>query len=338
MDQSKTTIPIEEAEQLLRDVAQKLGYNSDHASNISHHLIDTELRGFRVAGLARMLSIADRIAGKPPAQEYRVVKDGPATAQIDGQDTLGYIVAHAATRLVIEKAKKIGVAVVGAHGTYYTGMLSYYAEMAAAEDLVTIIASNTTPWVAPEGTYRPLVGTNPFAIGFPTEGVPIIYDIGTSKIIHAEAMLARRLGQKIPEDSAFNTDGEPTTDPQEALDGALAVWGGAKGSGLAMAVQLLGVLAGSPALPPEMTDFGFFIVAIDPKMFRPVDEYKEQVETMKRAVSEAPSAAGSKGSVRMPFQRSHRQREERRAEGVVEVDSEVLVRLRQIAAGSQSRL
>lgn len=105
-----------------------------------------------------------------------------------------------------------------------------------------------------------------------------------------------------------------------------------------MAVQLLGVLVGSPALPPEMTDFVFLIIAIDPKMFRPVEQYKEQVETMKRAVSEAPSAAGSKGSVRMPFQRSHRQREERRADGVVEVDSEVVVRLRQIAAGSQSRL
>lgn len=58
----------------------------------------------------------------------------------------------------------------------------------------------------------------------------IIYDIGTSKIIHAEAMLARQFGQKIPEDSAFNANGESTTDPQEALDGALAVWGAQKGA------------------------------------------------------------------------------------------------------------
>lgn len=334
MDRSKITVSNQDARQLLGEVAQRLGYNFDHASIISHHLMDTELRGFRVAGLARMLSIADRLAGKPPAQEYHVTQEGPATAQIDGQDTLGYIVAHAATRLAIEKARKIGVGIVGANGTYYTGMLSYYAEMAAAENLVTIIASNTTPWVAPEGTYRPLVGTNPFAIGFPTTGVPIIYDIGTSKIIHAEAMLARRLGQTIPENSAFNVAGEPTTDPQEALDGALAVWGGAKGSGLAMAVQLLGVLAGSPALPSEMTDFGFLIVAVDPKMFRPVKEYKEQVDAMKAAVSKAPSLSGSEQSVRMPFERSNGQRQARVADGVVEVDSEVIARLRQIAAGS----
>jgi LDH2 family malate/lactate/ureidoglycolate dehydrogenase len=56
----------------------------------------------------------------------------------------GYLVGYEATELAIKKCKQVGVAVVGASGTYYTGMLSYYAEMAAAEDLVTVIASHCT--------------------------------------------------------------------------------------------------------------------------------------------------------------------------------------------------
>ena len=171
----KIEFPLEEAERLAQSSLCKLGYTDDQSKKISHHLIDSELRGFGIAGLARILSIADRLAGSKPATTTKITRDAPATAQIDGQDTLGYLVGYEATELAIKKCKEVGVAVVGANGTYYTGMLSYYAEMAAAENLVTVISSHCTPWVAPEGTFKPLLGTNPFAIGIPSAGTPIIY-------------------------------------------------------------------------------------------------------------------------------------------------------------------
>jgi delta1-piperideine-2-carboxylate reductase len=205
-------------------------------------------------------------------------------------------------------------------------MLSYYAEMAAAEDLISVIASNCSPWVAPEGTYKPLVGTNPFCIGVPTDGVPIIYDIGTSRIIHAQVMLAMRKGEQLPPDTAFDEHGNVTTDPEEALKGALAVWGGAKGSGLAVAVQLLGILAGSPALPPNLEDFGFFIMAIDPSRFRPMGDFKREVGNLITAFHEAPSVSGA--ALRMPFERSNRRREETRKEGTLEIDDVVVEKLK----------
>ena len=173
--ESKVKFPLDEAEKLAYQSLCKLGYNEDQSNKIGHHLIDSELRGFGIAGLARILSIADRLAGSKPATTTEITRDAPATAQIDGQDTLGYLVGYEATALAIKKCKEVGVAVVGANGTYYTGMLSYYAEMAAAEDLVTIIASHCTPWVAPEGTYKPLLGTNPFCVGIPSAATPIIY-------------------------------------------------------------------------------------------------------------------------------------------------------------------
>lgn len=205
--------------------------------------------------------------------------------------------------------------------------------MAASEDLVTVIASNCTPWVAPAGTHKPLLGTNPFCIGIPASRTPIIYDIGTSKIIHAEVMLARRLGQTLPEDVLYNAEGNSITDPNEcfngpggALSAALAVWGGAKGSGLALAVQLLGIVAGSPALPPSLEDFGFLIMMVNPAMFRAMEEFKAEVEKMREAYHGAPTE--SREGLRVPFERSDRVRKEGRERGWIEVDEGVVQRLK----------
>lgn len=324
-------LSITDAERLATDVLLKIGYTESDTQKIVHHLVDSELRGFGIAGLARILSIIDRLGGAKPASSLKILQDAPAVARIDGQDTLGYLVGHAATELAISKAETCGIAAVGANNTYYTGMLSYYAEMAAAHDLVTIIASNCSPWVALEGTYKPLVGTNPFCISFPSSSTPIIWDVGTSKIIHAQVMLARRLGTDLPPGTAFNAAGEETINPQEALNGALAIWGGAKGSGLAVAVQLLGTLAGSPALPPEMKDFGFLIITLNPAMFRPMEEFKREVDSFVEACHQAP-VHPDKSSVRLPFERSNRQRAEARDSGHIEVEAEVVEKLKNYLA------
>jgi delta1-piperideine-2-carboxylate reductase len=322
-------ITIQDAEQLANTVLQKLGYSKEDAAITTHHLLDSQLRGYPAAGLARILSIADRLGGKPPASQMEVTREAPATAQLDGKDTLGYLVAHKATQMAIEKAKKVGVGVVGASGTWYTGMLCYYAEMAAANDLVTVIASNCTPWVAPEGGYKPLFGTNPFCVGFPSGGTPVIYDIGTSKIIHADAVLAKRLGEDLAPDVAFNSIGESTTNPQEALEGALAVWGGHKGTGLAIAVQLLGVLAGSAALPPELAEFGYLIIAINPANFRPIEEFKREIDEFSEAMRSGPPLPG-KPALRMPYERSFGQRKRARDLGHFEVEDGVVDRLKKL--------
>ena len=219
---------------------------------------------------------ASSSASRPPTSAPRSVveRDTPVVARIDGGDQIGYVVAHRATRMAIDKAKFSGLAAVAAHNTWYTGMLSYYAEMAAAEGLVSMIASNASPWVAPHGATEGRFGTNPICFGFPSAGEPVIWDIGTSAIIHAEVTLHRRLGTPLPEGVAFDASGNPTRDPAAALAGAFAPWGGHKGSGLAIVVHLLGMLAGSPVIPPELERFGFLILAIDPAVAyggRPVE-------------------------------------------------------------------
>jgi delta1-piperideine-2-carboxylate reductase len=308
-----------------------LGHDAHDAELIADHLIDCELRGLSYGGLARAISIAERItlANARTGDRRRpiaILHETPVSARIDGGDHIGYVVARRATMIAIEKAEAAGIAVVGANHTWYTGMLSYYAEMAAARGLVSVIASNASPWVAPHGATEGRLGTNPICFGFPSADDPIIFDIGTSAIIHAEVTLARRVGNDLPEGVAFDHDGAPTRDPAAALAGAFAVWGGHKGSGLAIAVQLLGILAGSPPIPPELADFGYLIVAMRPDLMGPAETFRKNVSALGQAVRSARPVAGGE-PVRMPFDRSRRERERRLAEDTIEIPDAVFKQL-----------
>ena len=315
-------LAVATARSLVEQVMTAAGHSPDDAALIADHLIDTHLRGLEYGGLARALSIVERLAKTDDRRPIVVDRDTPVLARIDGGDQIGYVVAHRATRMAIDKAKTSGIAVVAAHNTWYTGMLSYYAEMAAAEGLVTMIASNASPWVAPHGATEGRFGTNPICFGFPSDDEPVIWDIGTSAIIHAEVTLHRRLGTPLPEGVAFDAQGNPTRDPTAALEGAFAPWGGHKGSGLAIVVHLLGMLAVSPVTPPQLAQFGFLIVAIDPAAIASADQWKADVAAYADAVRTARPVAGGP-PVRMPFDRSREERKRRLAADVIDVPDSI---------------
>jgi delta1-piperideine-2-carboxylate reductase len=214
-DVAMVQLSISDASQVCLTALKKYGYSTSDAEMITEHLVDAELRGGPFAGLARALSIIDRlqISDTRSSKDIEVISEGAAFVRLDGHDAVGYLVAHRATELAIEKAKTFGVAVVGANNFWYSGNLAYYAEMATRQDLVCILASNTSPLVAPEGAVEARFGTNPICVGFPTSQVdrPVIWDIGTSNIMHAQIMRAQRLGIELPEGAAYSKDGQPST-------------------------------------------------------------------------------------------------------------------------------
>jgi LDH2 family malate/lactate/ureidoglycolate dehydrogenase len=316
-------VSVERARDLAESALRSLRLTPEEARITADHLIDCELRGLGYSGLARILSIAERLrstgGGRRPVS---VVRESPVSAQLDGGDNLGYLVARQATETAIGKARTTGLALVGAHNTWYTGMLSYYAEIAAREGLVSVIASNATPWVAPHGGNEPRFGTNPICFGFPGEDTPVIWDIGVSEIIHAQVVLADRQGAPLPEGVAFDPEGRPTTDPRAALAGAFAPWGGHRGSGLGIVVQLLGALAGSPVQPGELRDFGFFVLVAAPDLLGPPDVFRSKVSSYGRLVRQTrPIDPGA--PVRMPFQRSAEHRARQLAQGGFELPDQI---------------
>ncbi|MET0878178.1 MAG: Ldh family oxidoreductase [Tardiphaga sp.] len=330
-------LTVSEARDLAERVMASLGHDAPDAAVIADHLIDCELRGLGYGGLARAISISERLARTDNRRAIRVLHETPVSARLDGGDQLGYLVALRATRTAIDKAEAIGIAVVGASDTWYTGMLSYYAEIAAARGLVSVIASNASPWVAPYGATEGRFGTNPICFGFPSAGEPIIWDIGTSAIIHAEVTLAGRLGQQLPAGVAFDAHGQPTREPAAALAGAFAAWGGAKGSGLGIVVQLLGIMAGSPPIPPELAGFGFVIIAMRPDLMGSADDFRANVSAYAEAVRGARPVAGSV-PVRMPFDRSRAERQRRRDADVIEISDEISRQLDAIVARQPVRV
>jgi LDH2 family malate/lactate/ureidoglycolate dehydrogenase len=330
-------LTVREARALVDAAMRAVGHTAEDAGTIADHLIDCELRGVSYGGLSRALSIADRVRRTGVSRTpLRIVKETPVSASVDGGDRIGYVVAHHAMTLAIQKALTGGIAIVGAHNTWYTGMLSYYAEMAAAEGLVSIIASNASPWVAPHGASEGRFGTNPICVGFPSMDEPVIWDIGTSAIMHAEVALARLLGQPLPAGVAFDSAGRATRDPVAAVGGAFTAWGGHKGSGLGVVVQLLGVLAGSPALPPELAGFGMVIIAIQPDLLTSAEDFRKSVADYAESVRNARPIAGGP-PVRMPFDRSRAERQRRLAEDAIDVSDAVHARLTGIVSAPQDR-
>jgi len=327
-------LTIAEARSLAERTMQAVGHTAQEASCIADHLIDCELRGLSYGGLPRALSIVERIrTSKRRREPIRVEDKTPVSALVHGGDNVGYLVAFRAMEEAIVKAKASGIGIVGSNATWYTGMLSYYAERITAADLVCMIASNASPWVAPHGGTQGRFGTNPICYGFPTEsGDPVIWDIGTSTIMHAEIMVAKRLGNELAEGVAYGPDGKPTRDPVAALDGAIRPWGGAKGSGLGIVVQLLGAMCQSPAIPQGMGDFGCLFVVMSPGLLMPVDEFKRTVSEYAVAVRGTRPVDGGP-PVRMPFDRSAADRRRRSAADVIEVPDAILAQLREVAGG-----
>lgn len=316
-------LPVADAYTLAEQVMTKLGCSAEEARIAAGHLMDSELRGLDYAGFARMISISERLDKQGRSNRpITVLKETPVSARLDGADKLGYLVAHRATEIAIEKANTSGIAIVGASDTWYTGMLSYYAEMAAEHDLVTMIASNASAWVAPHGGTEGRFGTNPICFGFPSKGDPVIWDIGTSAIIHAQVVLARRMGEQLAPGMAFGPEGKPTTDPVAALQGAFAPWGGHRGSGLAMVVQMLGMLAGSPMIPGELREFGYLMVAIRPDILTDTEAFKAEISGYAEAVRSTRPVEGGE-PVRMPFDRSRADRAKAIERGYIEMPDAV---------------
>ena len=325
-------VPISQARSLLETIMQRQGHSMEESVIIADHLMDSELRGLRQGGLARAISISERLL-RPGAQRVpmRIEHETSVSARLDGGDNVGYLVGRRATEMALEKVKAHGLSIVAAHNTWYTGMLSYYAEMAVAEGKVVMIASNASAWVAPHGATEGRFGTNPMCFGFPGADNPVIWDIGTSIIIHADAMLARRLGQPIAPGVAYDGQGQITTNPSEALAGALVAWGGAKGSGLGLVVQLLGIMAGSTVIPQDLARFGFLIVMVDPGLLSPGEDFvakvSEYVDWVHTARPTDPQVA-----VRVPFERSMQDRAARVAQGYVDVPDVIHDSLLKLAA------
>ena len=325
-------LKLEEARDLVLKAMRSVDQTEQEAEIIADHLIGCELRGQDYGGLARAVSVVERIRTRPSNAEITITHETPVSAMLDGGDKAGYLGGHRATVIGIEKALTHGIAVTGVTNTWYTGMFAHYMEMATDQGLVAMAAGSSDWRVAPKGSSEARFGTNPVAFGFPSEGQPIIMDAGVSAIMMSEATLARRLEQPLDEGIAWNAEGESTRDPSEALAGAFAVWGGGKGSALGASIQLFGLLAGGLMKPDPLADCSLFLMFMKPDLLVGEQALRKNVSDYADALRGA-RPLDPNNPPRMPFDRAASEREERLRTGEIDVADRIVVTLKAIING-----
>ena len=176
--------------------------------------------------------------------------------------------------------------------------------------------------IVPPGATRPALVTNPIAFGFPSADGPVIFDIGTASLMWGEVLLAAETGEALPPGVAFDADGNPTVDGRAAASGGVAAFGGHKGYGLAFAIQALGLLAGAAIPRGQVQDYGFLFLVVDPGALLPGNPFAAQMSQLVKPIQAIPRRPGVE-EIRIPSQRAFRERERRRAEGIL-VDNAVI--------------
>src|SRR3979411_1538535 len=275
---------------LINFVAEVFAYSEsspEEARRIATYLTTANLTGHDSHGVIRVpVYIRWRQTGSvAPHQPAEIVVDTPSLAVIDGKYGYGQTVTPQAVRIGIEKCKKAGLAAVALRNAGHIGRVGDWAEMAAAEGLVSIHFVNAAGslLVAPFGGVQKRLSTAPYCVGIPRKGQdPIVLDFATSIVAEGKVLVASRGGKKLPKGALVDHDGSLSEDPAvlygpHAKDGprdhtkgtgAIRAFGEHKGSGLAFICELLGgALTGTGATAPDRRFAnGMLVFYVDPKV------------------------------------------------------------------------
>ena len=302
-------ISIDEARQLAESFLTTSGMSSTDSAIVADILLEAELRGRKTHGFIRLPGIKNRYQ-QGERSEIHVDKAEGQCIRVDGGNQPGYLVAYRAMELAIEGAQKqTGVSVVGVHNTSHCGMAGYYVDMARKADIIGLFFADCLPRIAPEGGTEAILGTNPIAIGIPSNTVPLLFDMSTAAITNGDLLVAMQERISIPEGIAFNSDGELTTNAEEALKGSVRSFGGHKGFGLAFITQILaGALVNASTIPLPGTNYGILIIALDPTVFISLEQFKIEVDRLIARVK-ANKRDVDVEEILIPGERAYRQRE-----------------------------
>jgi L-2-hydroxycarboxylate dehydrogenase (NAD+) len=324
------TVSVAELESLCRAAFAAHGFDAAAAGVCTREVVEAECRGRRshgVAMVARLLA-----AAKPDAGTPTTTLDTPALAHIDGNGAPGPLVSEIAMDLAIAKAEAGSGAAVGVRNDAVFLTAGYQPRRAAERGLVALVVGVAAPKLAPWGSAAALIGTDPLGVAVPAEPEPLVLDMAIGALKPPDVRRAERRGESLPEGVAITADGTPTTDPAAALEGALLPFGGHRGSGLGMMIELLaGALVGAHTGPLPGPARGALFVALRPDAFGFGAEFAAAVGEFAERVRDSPPRAGAE-RVLMPGDRAAASARAARRDGL-ELEESALEKLRAAGAG-----
>ncbi len=300
-DLAKKTLLANECDDETSSILAELIMKAERDGSLSHGL-------YRLPAYVKRLK-SGKINGKGKPE---VKKISPSVIKVLGNNCLAPIVLNKGIPELIKAAKENGVAVLAINNSHHMAAMWHETEMIAEQGLVAFACTSYKPAVAPAGATKPLFGTNPISFAWPRPGkTPVVYDMATASMAMGEVQVAKREGHKVPLGTGLTKDGKETTDPGEIADGGVLLpFGGYKGSGIAMMVELLsGALVGdnfsyetatkdnNDGGPPSG---GEFILAISPEKLSGNDWNKHSNEFFDKMKS--------MDGVRLPGERRHKNR------------------------------
>lgn len=307
-------VPVAEAMRLGVAALTAVGVPLEDAEVQARWLLEADCRGYGSHGIQRLPLLVQRIERGLAAPVARPVLDwrGAALLAVDGQRGLGPVVALHALEEAIARVRDSGIVLVAVSNANHLGMLAPYVEWLCDRSLIGIACTTSEALVHPHGGRRAMVGTNPVAIGVPSTPRPLVVDVATGVVSMGKILRHRELGAPLEPGWAVDAAGQPTLDPQAALDGAISPFGGAKGFALGLAFEVLvGALTDS-AVGRQVTgtldansvcNKGDLFFCIDPSTTGTAQFAADRVSSYLAALREEPGQDAER-VVRLPGDRS----------------------------------
>ena len=265
------------AELLIKSAFLAVGVPDITAQSVANALVAAEAEGQVGHGFSRVEDYAAQVQSGKIAAAAEVLISHKGTSSLLADAGFGF--AYPALDAVIERGSEValehGCATMGITRSHHCGALSVQVEKLAKQGLMAIMVANAPAAMAPFGAKDPVFGTNPIAFGAPRPGKdPLVVDLSLSRVARGKVMNARKAGKDIPEGWALDKEGKPTTSAEAALEGTMLPIGEAKGTALALMVEILASVMTGASKSTEASSFfsadgpppgvGQFLIAMKP--------------------------------------------------------------------------
>lgn len=279
-DMNEIVLSLDDVHALAMRVLTHNGMSDAHARAIANVIMQGQRDECHSHGVYRLLVCVRSLRkGKVDPQATPTLRPlSSSIVAVDAHRGFSLLSFETGLPVLVEMTRQHGIAAMAINNCYHFSALWPEVEAIVAAGLAGIAMNPSHSWVAPEGGNRPVFGTNPIAFAWPRPGrTPFVFDFATSAIARGDIELHAKQGKPIPSHWAIDVDGQPTTDPKVALQGAMRTFGGHKGSALAAMVELLGGALIGDMTSQESMEFddgvgatpchGELVIAFDPKVF-----------------------------------------------------------------------
>ncbi|MDQ3779858.1 MAG: Ldh family oxidoreductase [Chloroflexota bacterium] len=316
-------VPVARLRDLAVGMLTAVGTRPDDAELVGEALIDANLTGHDSHGVIRLLNYVDWVqqGSIDPTARACLLSRQQSTAVVDARWGWGQVAMMLTVETVIDLARGYGSGAVAVRRSNHIGRVAPYVAKIAEAGMVGLAITNANPAVAPYGGRRRVFGTNPIAWGVPRAGrrSPVVHDIATAGVAEGKLRVARAKGVRVAPGLLLDADGEPTENPDDFYaGGTLLPFGGHKGSGLSVLVQILGrglAGAGPEGLGAHRGGNGPVVIALNISAFTDLETFTEATEAICTEIQATPPATGF-DDVLLPGELEERTERERRAVGI----------------------